>query len=462
MALRRLGLLGLVLGLALSAFGPTCGPPAPAPAVAPDDVRTIEDFVRCLNGRLAGNQDVDISDSVQCLPKKCTITLTMSNISAQPACNSLHCQLPRVLITCPGPPRFMPSYLLCFENEGSKRIEIGEAIDAAGNMRMADIHFPEGVYENISETDILSNNDEKGCNSNGTTCHTEFTPPNTTFKYSKPIDPWVEAENGNPNCIIATDRCEPDRQAITEEKECFPPADGSRGVRPESLSEICQCIRDSRQDPEDPLSRPENEYIENLCDELEAYQATRGACAMAGCPAATGPGCEDLDAPCDPATGATADKAAGYHCKPVGEELQCVSDCPCRDYDVLGGGKFLVNGAVCMVRLQLDGLVATPNPGEFTDHDAITGQLSAFNYLTRTLTESVSFSSLTASRTGADFTVMGSGVAHVNGVTTNIEFTATQTGSGASFEVVDADTTELLCGSTGEDGRSAFQLTVGP
>ena len=460
---RRIGWISLAALLLFPVLGPVCAP-APPPAVEPDDVRTIEHFVRCLNGRLAGRTDVDISDSVQCLPPKCSITLTMSDTSAQPACfaESGPCQMPRVLITCPGPPLFMPSYLLCPTHSGSKRIEIGEAIDAAANMRMADIEFPEGNYEDISETTIMSPNDEKGCNTNGLTCHTVFTPPGTTFKYSKKIDPWIAAENGNPDCIIDTDRCEEDKQAITEEKECFPPAGGSRKVRPESLSKVCECIRENRPGFEE--IEGEFEYIEKLCDALESYQINRGACAVADCPPATGPDCEDPGAPCDPTTGATVDKASGYHCQPSDEEgfFECVSDCPCRDYDLLGGGKFLVNGAVCMVRLELDGLAATPNPDEFTDGDAITGELSAFDYLTRTLVESVSFSSLSASQTGADFTALGSGTALVNGAPTDIEFIVTQTGSDATFDLFDADTDALLCGSTGEDDRSAFQLTVGP
>jgi hypothetical protein len=470
----RRRLLGvLVASLGLAALAPTCtstststSVPAAEAAVEPDDVRTIEDFVSCLNGRLADSTSVDVSDSVQCLPKNCSITLTMSDTSAQPACfsESGSCQMPRVLLSCPGPPLFMPSFSLCHTDGGSKRIEIGEAIDAAANMRMADIHFPEGIYTEIDPDEILSPNDEKGCNSNGSNCHAEFTPPNTTFKYSGRIDPWTVADNGNPNCIIDTDRCEPDKQAITEPKECYPPTDGSRLVKPQSLAQVCECIRENRAGFEEIDG--EFEYIEKLCDALVSYQATRGACAAEGCPAATGPDCEEPGAPCDPATGATSITASGHHCQPSDEEgfFECVADCPCRHYDLLGGGKFLVNGAVCMVRVELDGLEATPDPDDFQflDDGSITGSLSAFDYLTRTQIDSVSFSSLSATKTGADFSAIGAGKALVNGVEKNVEFTATQTGSQASFELVDADTDQLLCGSSGESGRAAFQLTVGP
>ncbi len=50
----------------------------------------------------------------------------------------------------------------------------------------------------------------------------------------------------------------------------------------------------------------------------------------------------------------------------------------------------------------------------------------------------------------------------MNGVPSTVSFTASQTGGDASFELHDAGTLEFLAGGTGEDDRSAFQLTVGP
>ena len=121
-----------------------------------------------------------------------------------------------------------------------------------------------------------------------------------------------------------------------------------------------------------------------------------------------------------------------------------------------------MNTAVSMVRLTLEGLAPTADPTEFNHSSHLTGELEAFNYLTRTLVKSVSFSTLEATRSGGDFEATGKGSALVSGVPTNIEFTATQTGASASFEVRDADTDELLAGGTGENDRSAFTLTVGP
>jgi hypothetical protein len=373
--------------------------------------------------------------------------------------------MPRVLLDCPGPPRFMPSFSLCYSDGGSERVEMGQAVDEAGNMQMGDLHLGQGAFEEIDPSDVLSVADSKGCNSNGATCHDSV----GGAEYSSRIDPWDTNTFGNPDCIIDTDGCDPDKQAIEEPSTCFEEDGAPRTATPESLEQVCQCIRDAADpddpdyDPEDPIANEAYDYLRSLCDALEIYQSTRGACVAAGCPEATGPPCDEPEASCDPSDGSTTGVMAGYHCRAVeGDGYQCIADCPCRDYDLLGGGKFLVNGAVTMVRVELDGLVATADPDVFTDGDAISGTLSAFNYLTRTQVDSVSLTSLEVTRTGADFSVAGAGTASVNGVTTNIEFDASQTGGDANFELRNADTSAVLAGGIGEDARSAFQLTVGP
>ncbi len=452
--------LGVGALLALAILGPTCGSvPTAEPPVEPDAVRTIEDFVSCLNG-LSGRQNASIADTVECLPPKCMITLTMSRLSAQKACVIGDCQLPRVLLDCPGPPRFRPSYLLCPTGSvagghlGIDRVEVGEAVDAAGNMRMADIPIPPGAFPQLDAEGVLSTtNHDKGCNE-GSTCHTAQEQSDLSDEIlSRPLEAFLR-----PQCIIDTEDCE--KNAITTPQGC-----GLLQARPQSLAELCDCIGFAIDDLGDNAIKalPNAAIMRNLCNALETYQNTRGACTMADCPSASGPLCFDAGAPCDPSTGDTVEVDARYHCVATeSDEFQCVADCPCRTYDLLGGGKYLVNGAVSMVRVELDGLVATPDPGEFADDDAIMGTVSAFNYLTHTLIESVSFTSLEATQIGADFSATGAGTALVNGVTTNIEFDATQTGSDASFELRNADTSAVLAGGIGEDDRSAFQLSVGP
>jgi len=120
----------ILLGLA----GPRAGR-ADACSDAKAAVNSIETFTTCLNACMgAGNKDV--SDAVQCLPSKCTVTVTMSPQSAQRACTLGGCQLPRIIFDCPGPSdgrRLRPSFLFCPVNSkdddgnfGIDRIEIGE------------------------------------------------------------------------------------------------------------------------------------------------------------------------------------------------------------------------------------------------------------------------------------------------------------------------------------------------
>src|SRR6185503_2199464 len=101
------------------------------PDTEPNDVRTIEGFVECLNNRIPGG---DVADAVQCLPCGCTLTLTKSGKSAQPGCSHGGCYLPRILVNCPGPPQFQPSFSLCVTDPdgGLDRVEIGQTINAQG------------------------------------------------------------------------------------------------------------------------------------------------------------------------------------------------------------------------------------------------------------------------------------------------------------------------------------------
>jgi hypothetical protein len=395
------------------------------------------------------------------------MTLTMSAESAQPACSlggsngdpEPRCQLPRVLLDCPGPPRFMPSFLLCPVNlrnddvQGSNRIELGEAVDPMGNMRMADVPFAPDPYAPVDPNDLISKKNgftgTAGCNE----CHGDANPNDP--EGSPQLSDRIEADGGERGpCIISSDDC----RVTVAPGNCS----GKTQVMRETLSEICDCIHDARQNENHPLFA-EGERLELLCRALEGYRTTRGGCATAGCPPASGPECHDVGADCDPATGNTVATQSGYKCQPVEEDVfQCVAECPCRAYELVGGGKFLVDGAVSMVRLQLGSTQATRDPDSIIDFLDISGDLEAFHYLDRTLIQSVSFSSFEAMRSGSDFSATGKGTALVNGSPTNIEFDVSQLGGVAMFEVRDADSAAFLAGGTGEDARAAFALTVTP
>ena len=464
-----LGLGALLVLSTLLAFD--CGPPPPPPPTA-NEVKTIEQLVACMDGALAG-QNVTVADAVQCIPPKCSLTLTMSPKSAQAACikeggdMGRKCQLPRVLLDCPGPPRLQPSFLLCptgsgeGDHQGSNRIEVGQDVDDLGNMRMADIVVKPGLYE--APTDFMS---KKTADSDGGTkqcnqaCHNVAgTPAVGEDEHSQPIDP--SGSFGSTQlapCIISTDAC--DRKATPGV------CDGTQ-VTAQSLSDICDCIDlalDS--DVGHPLSDSlaQSRIVQDLCRALESYQDGRGICGDGECPTPSGPECGGLGVACSPITGVASLSPTGYSCQEVSPGVQqCVSDCMCESYALEGGGKFLGDfSQVSMVRLELSGKISSVDASSIDDNSEITGSLSAYEYLTRTLVESIALDAFQATISGADFTASGSGTALVNGVLTNIEFTATKAGSDVTFEVSDADSSTFLAGGMGETGRAAFELTVTP
>ena len=299
--------------------------------LAPDSssgVNDIETFLQCINEYLQGG-DATVADTVQCIPSGCTVTLTMSDKSAQQACSlsstggvgTPPCQLPRVLLTCPGPPTFMPSYLLCPEgsDNGSNRIEIGVVVGENGEMQMADIPIPPGAYTTLGLADVLSVvPDSKGCNS----CHDPGNPgaPQGGPQLSLPIDSFgTFGTTGLAPFIISTD--EPGRSV-----------NPGQGFTVQSLSEVCGCIEQAqiRNDPTDPLNTDQGRVVLALCRALEAYQESRGYCTEVVSSPPSGADC-DVDAlgyPCDPNTGGTAQASTGYTCQIVDEDLfQCVSVC---------------------------------------------------------------------------------------------------------------------------------------
>jgi hypothetical protein len=202
--------------------------------------------------------------------------------------------------------------------------------------------------------------------------------------------------------------------------------------------------------------------LQKLCRALEQYQQRIGVCGSEECPPQSGPACDDPGEPCSPINGLALLESTGYSCQPTEQDVfQCISDQVCEAYSLEGGGKFLVDSAVSLVRLELSGTAATTDPDSIVDGTDITVSLDAYNYLTRTHVEQASIWSFELTRSGADFVATGAGTALVNGVSTSIEFTATQTGSDVTFEVRD-DADTLLIGTDGEVDRAAFQLTVTP
>ena len=132
-------------------------------------------------------------------------------------------------------------------------------------------------------------------------------------------------------------------------------------------------------------------------------------------------------------------------------------------YNGGGLGKLLSGRAVTIARLQIEGVADGGNEAAFSDTTGIGGRLSAFNFATRTQIESVSFSFVQGMLQGGDdVSVLGTAVAFVNSVPTNIRFSADKVADVVRCEIRNADTDGLLAGGVGEAGRAALELTITP
>jgi hypothetical protein len=456
-----IGRSGVVLATLVLPFlmGDACDGPAPPPAApladtAPDDVRTIENFVECLNNRAVGG---DIADAVQCLPRGCTLTLTKSGGSAQPACSFGDCQLPRVLVNCPGPPQLQPSFSLCVTDGGLDRVEIGQTINTEGHMRMADVHVgpnyqvtdPGSVVSKVTDDTAGSETDSAGC----WVCHqAPPVPPVGQEAISKP-EPY---EIFGVNCVIDTDEpCQP-----ADAGNC----NGSEEVTAQTLDEVCNCIQAGTIQDGHPLDTDEGRRALELCQNLVAYRDTRGICGSDGPPIPVGPNCEDLGEDCNPYDdGATSATPTGYTCQEVDTELwQCVSPRACAQYELSGGGKLLNEGGVSFARVQVSGQTGISGNGEVCDYTDVFAEIETFNHAANLLTNSVELSSFSATDVGGgDFSAQGDGTALVNGAgPANVTFSAGKNSGTVSFQLDDLDTPQSLAGATGETGRADFGLTV--
>jgi hypothetical protein len=58
--------------------------------------------------------------------------------------------------------------------------------------------------------------------------------------------------------------------------------------------------------------------------------------------------------------------------------------------------------------------------------------------------------------------ITGSGPALVNGVPTQVVFTANMTAGAVTFQVLDSSSMTVLAGGTGEPGRSTLDLAIAP
>jgi hypothetical protein len=154
-------------------------------------VSSVDSFLECVNPILKANPASgkhSVADTVSCLPKECTLTLTDSTESAQRACMLAGVGLPRIIFECPGEKaavKFRPSYLMCPVHskapdidektriEGLHHIELGQdtmkvmlSVEAGkpstGALKFADVPVnpgrnfaPGGTFSPITRKDVI-------------------------------------------------------------------------------------------------------------------------------------------------------------------------------------------------------------------------------------------------------------------------------------------------------------------
>jgi len=285
----------------------------PTTADVQKGTETVGKFLDCINDKITAQGTIDISDTVACLPGSCTVTLTMSDNSAQAACgSSTTCQLPRVLLKCPGPPQVEFTYLLCGTGSagaggviGSNRVEIGVVVGSStgantgsSTMLMADIPVPPGTSSVGTLMDVLSlvvdppeTDGTKDCNS----CHEDggsFDIGAKKLQLSERIEVFDRDVNNDVELapyIIYTD----DKKVEDKLNELRSGGDADNfklkeGLKEQALCEICDCIDEKIEDGSffthfPDITEEQAAVLLKLCRELEKYQNTRGMGTPTAC-----------------------------------------------------------------------------------------------------------------------------------------------------------------------------------
>lgn len=190
------------------------------------------------------------------------------------------------------------------------------------------------------------------------------------------------------------------------------------------------------------------------CCPLPGPPAAAPACCPAGSPfccinaAAIGNCCRVPGCVCNPAPG------GGFTC--------C---CPGGvDPTVLlsGGGAFLSPGN-CKLLFQTD-VACCPCAGTGASCSCTggcTGATTCFDVCTSTLIQFVSVDSFQGtSLGGGNFQASGTGAARVNGVSTNISFTAAKASGVTSFQITNTSTDKVIAAGSGESGLADLGLQI--
>lgn len=129
-----------------------------------------------------------------------------------------------------------------------------------------------------------------------------------------------------------------------------------------------------------------------------------------------------------------------------------------------GGGKYLApDGRASIVRFTFSGIVNQDVGGNFISSGPVTGNLSAFDFHTRTEvnSQSIPFVEGTSSG-GGDFTVNWQSVATVDGLRVVVNFEASKSNGVFRVNIFEAEGGGVFVTGTGEEGRANMQLTITP
>jgi hypothetical protein len=403
-------------------------------AACPMPVNSIDSFICCVNSKVPAGGNV--SNAVQCLPPGCSVTLTMSDQSAQAACTLGTCQLPRVLLTCPGPApgrSFRPSFLLCPQDSGTApefgmdRVELGEDT-ANGDMIMADVPFPPG-HVPVPFDDSVKSMDNggsgtKSCNDTSIGCHASGMPQGM-LDTSKPIDPF-----GNP---IGKDSINGSDYIISTDDECKEASPDTTKFMPQALADICSCIATNRAQIAADATPGEFEKKMNvllaLCQALKNYQYSRGVCGgvfvpNGGAPQLCPPSCSE--------SGINGRFSQSSQSFPV-------------NISVTGATTYPAGSNPTYTYVQPNGIIGVADP--------VTGN---------TITGSAFTSAKLASLGGGNFTFNASANVRVNGTLTAADFTVTKTGTTLGYTIKKHSNSQVLSTGTGVPGKSWFAVGFAP
>jgi hypothetical protein len=143
---------------------------------------------------------------------------------------------------------------------------------------------------------------------------------------------------------------------------------------------------------------------------------------------------------------------------------RCIDRTPKFSFSGSGGGT-TISTAVgkSLIRFTIGGTGFSIPPDGFGTTSGITGGLTAFNFNSQTLITSVTYDGVQGRMSSADDEELAAtGTAKVNGVLNNFAFLASKSAGAITYEILNADTGDLLAGGTGETGLADFGLTMTP